>query len=337
MHVLPKGYTIRPAALDDIEQIAHLMNAYAVCVTGDPYMPVEYLRRVLTAPGFHLATSSHLVISPDGTAVGIALVMNSHAPHVRVTAYGLVLQEHQGNGIGSVLHDWIEPRARQSVEAAPHGVRVVLMQATYDQDAPAKAFLKHAGYTQDRHFWRMAVALDDEPPEPIWPEGITVKSVDLREDLERPLRAADEAFRDHYGYVEGDFEEQLARSRHNLENSTDYMPELSFLAVDGERIAGVCFCSPQSGTDTTTGYVVTLGVLRPWRKRGLGLALLLHAFRAFRDMGKARAALHVDADSLTGATRLYEKAGMHVDQLSHEYQLECERARTYQRSPSTRA
>jgi ribosomal protein S18 acetylase RimI-like enzyme len=53
-------------------------------------------------------------------------------------------------------------------------------------------------------------------------------------------------------------------------------------------------------------------VLRPWRRRGLGRALLLQAFAAFRERGLARAALGVDAESLTGANRLYESAGMHV-------------------------
>jgi mycothiol synthase len=322
MHMLPKGYAIRPAAPDDIEGIAQVVNAYAVRVSGEPYLPVEHLRRYLTAPGFDLSTSDRLVLTPDGTMAGVALVMDIYAPHVHVTTWGIVPEEHQGKGIGSVLHDWAEPRARQAVSKAPPGARVTMMQTVFDPDTSAKQFLERAGYVQSRHFWRMAVALDNESPEPIWPEGITVRTVDLREDLERPLRAVDEAFRDHYGYVEGDFEQQLARSRHNLENNAEYTPNLSFLAVERDAIAGVCFCSPQSGTDTTTGYVGTLGVLRPWRKRGLGLALLLHAFRVFRDMGKAQAALHVDAESLTGATRLYEKAGMHVDQLSHEYQLE---------------
>jgi ribosomal protein S18 acetylase RimI-like enzyme len=54
----------------------------------------------------------------------------------------------------------------------------------------------------------------------------------------------------------------------------------------------------------------------------MGLALLHHAFGVLKQKGKTGVALHVDAQSLTGATRLYEKAGMHVDQLSHEYQLE---------------
>jgi GNAT superfamily N-acetyltransferase len=58
------------------------------------------------------------------------------------------------------------------------------------------------------------------------------------------------------------------------------------------------------------GWVNVLGVRRPWRKRGLGLALLQHSFGEFYSRGKHRAGLGVDASSLTGATRLYEKAGM---------------------------
>jgi len=52
-------------------------------------------------------------------------------------------------------------------------------------------------------------------------------------------------------------------------------------------------------------------VLRPWRRRGLALALLHHTFGEFYRRGKRRVGLGVDADSLTGALRLYEKAGMH--------------------------
>ena len=37
--------------------------------------------------------------------------------------------------------------------------------------------------------------------------------------------------------------------------------------------------------------------------------------------GKHRIALHVDSQSLTGATRLYERAGMHVVRESHSYEL----------------
>ena len=55
-----------------------------------------------------------------------------------------------------------------------------------------------------------------------------------------------------------------------------------------------------------------LGVRRAWRRQGLGEALLLHSFAEFRRRGLTRGTLGVDASSATGATRLYERAGMSV-------------------------
>ena len=68
------------------------------------------------------------------------------------------------------------------------------------------------------------------------------------------------------------------------------------------------------------GWVNSLGVRRPWRRRGLALALLRHAFGVFYRRGKTKVGLGVDATSLTGATRLYEKAGMHVQRKSVTYE-----------------
>ena len=51
---------------------------------------------------------------------------------------------------------------------------------------------------------------------------------------------------------------------------------------------------------------------RPWRKRGLGEALLLHAFNEFYKRGMLTIGLGVDASNPTGATRLYQKVGMTV-------------------------
>ena len=42
---------------------------------------------------------------------------------------------------------------------------------------------------------------------------------------------------------------------------------------------------------------------------GVGTALLMRLLRLVRDLGFARASLDVDADSLTSATRLYERIG----------------------------
>ena len=51
------------------------------------------------------------------------------------------------------------------------------------------------------------------------------------------------------------------------------------------------------------------GVLK---HHGLGLALLHHAFGEFYRRGTYKVGLGVDSQNLTGATRLYERAGMHI-------------------------
>ena len=62
-----------------------------------------------------------------------------------------------------------------------------------------------------------------------------------------------------------------------------------------------------------------LGVRRPWRRRGLGTALLRHSFRELRARGCERARLMVDGENLTGAVQLYERAGMHVARRAERY------------------
>jgi mycothiol synthase len=52
---------------------------------------------------------------------------------------------------------------------------------------------------------------------------------------------------------------------------------------------------------------------RPWRRRGLGAALLAEAFGKFWARGERSVGLSVDAESDTGAFRLYERAGMRAE------------------------
>jgi len=153
----------------------------------------------------------------------------------------------------------------------------------------------------------MEIDLSEAPPPPRWPEGIEVRT--LRAGDERVFHAVQhEAFEDSWEPMRMPFEEW---EHWFLGSSPRFDPELWFLALAGDEPAGVAICHPHPG-DPSLGWVGELGVLRPWRRRGLGRALLLHAFAAFRGRGLMRAGLGVDAESLTGANRLYESAGMHV-------------------------
>jgi ribosomal protein S18 acetylase RimI-like enzyme len=99
----------------------------------------------------------------------------------------------------------------------------------------------------------------------------------------------------------------------------DYDPSLWFVAMAGDRIAGFSLCYPSTDEDPELAWLQTLGVLRPWRKQGLGLALLHHTFGEFYRRGINKVGLGVDATSLTGATRLYERAGMHIHRQYNTY------------------
>jgi mycothiol synthase len=80
------------------------------------------------------------------------------------------------------------------------------------------------------------------------------------------------------------------------------------IAWDGDQIAGFS----QNRFRMGIGWIGTLGVRRPWRKRGLGEALLLHSFGEFYKRGTSTIGLGVDAQNPTGATRLYQKVGMYA-------------------------
>ena len=134
--------------------------------------------------------------------------------------------------------------------------------------------------------------------------------------MERAVYEADEeTFRDHWGFMPGTFEDWS----HWTFEREGFDPSLWFLAMDGAEIAGFALCADEKEQG---GWVHVLGVRRAWRRRGIGLALLYHAFAEFYRRGIRAVYLGVDAQSLTGATRLYERAGMHVVRQYRSYEKE---------------
>jgi ribosomal protein S18 acetylase RimI-like enzyme len=209
------------------------------------------------------------------------------------------------------LLDWGEERARRFGAG-----RTVRVHAGADSENELLAeVLRERGYELVRHFFRMEIELADEPAQPVWPDGITVRT--FRPGEERAVFEADlEAFEDHWDFFPIPFEEW----RDYFFGSDEFDPELWFIAEDSGEIAGAALCWGERRPDT--GLVNVLGVRRPWRRRGLGTALLLHAFHEFRRRGRAKVDLNVDAESLTGAVRLYERAGMYVARRNDAYRKE---------------
>ncbi len=64
------------------------------------------------------------------------------------------------------------------------------------------------------------------------------------------------------------------------------------------------------------------GLLKIVELQDYGVALLLHSFSEFYQRGVSKVGLGVDAGNLTGATRLYERAGMHIVEQADLYEKE---------------
>jgi len=188
---------------------------------------------------------------------------------------------------------------------------VVLRHSLHHEAIAIHRALQQEDFTLVRHFLTMGIDLPDTPPVPRWPDGISVRTFVLGQDERATFSVVREAFLDHWGQTPAPFEEAFEIWRYWMIDDPELDPSLLFLAMDGDEIAGVSLCRLRVSSYPGYGWVGTLGVLRPWRKRGLGLALLQHSFGELYRRGLRHAGLGVDAENLTGALRLYTKAGMH--------------------------
>jgi mycothiol synthase len=311
---LPGGFILRPACMDDASEVTELMRAVDLALAGESDADEEETRSDWQTPSFNLETDTWLVLAPpptgqtQGKIVGYAELWN-RSQHAYLAGDGYVHPACLGQGIGSALLRQIEIRARQHIPLAPPETRVFIRSGAYGHDQAAIRLFEQHSYTPARYFWRMQVDLADPPPAVVLPEGCRLRKLaELGTDSE-PLQrqifeTLEEAFQDHWGYSPWDYADWRS---HHVENAS-FDPSLwCWIEVEGQ-IAAAAVNRLRSGA----GWVSSLGVRQPWRRQGLALALLHQAFGDFYQRGISRIALGVDASSPTGATRLYEHAGMRM-------------------------
>jgi mycothiol synthase len=318
---LPDGYCMRGAALDDLPEAVAMFNACSHQLIGADEVTLDNYRREWEIPLLNLPADVKVVIAPDGKLVGCQELWDLFDPHTRVNTWGRVHPDHQGRGIASALLRWAEARAREAIPHAPEDARVTLLSWVNAADTAAHKAMLRVGFNLIRHSYRMRIDMTEAPPAPVWPEGIILRTYESDGDVETVAFADREAFRDHWGFVERPFEQDVMIFRHWLGEPT-FDPSLWFMAMHDDQIAGICLCKAAIDDEPDMGWIDVLGVLRPYRKQGLGLALLRHAFGEFYRRGIRKAGPGVDAYNLTGALRLYEKAGMRVYRKFNTYEKE---------------
>jgi mycothiol synthase len=296
---LPETLTVRAATPDDAEAVAELIVAADVAVQGWSDSTTDELRTWWRRND--PTENSWLVLDDGVVAYGDYF---EHGDWAELDGY--VHPDRKGEGLGSWLVARAEERAREAG-------RERLQTFCLAPDADTRRLFEQHGFTEVRRYYRMLIELDGEPEAPEWPAGTRVAT--FREDDARAFYdALGEAFADEWNFVPDPFEEWLALRV----EAPDLDPTMWFLVWDGDEVAAV-LRGEQRGEH---GWIGAVGVRPRWRKRGLGLALLRHAFGDWHRRGVTTVALGVDADNPTGATRLYERAGMHVGYEAIAFQKE---------------
>ncbi len=297
----PEGYTIRPPRPDEAEQVADLICACDIADTGEPDWDVEETRADWARLGFDTARDARVVEAPDGAVVGYTDVwVRPNA--VQIATNTCLHPDRRSPELNTALIELAESVAAQH---APLPVQWVIA-------APLGPVLAARGYEPNRWLWRMRGELTEAPPAPEWPAGFGVRTM-LPEDEHRVHELIEEAFR-RPGRVAVPYDEW----RRLIVEREGFDPSLAFLAVrDRGEIVGTAMCLLYDGGNE--GWVRQLAVDGCCRGRGLGRALLLHAFGEFYRRGATRSGLGVDANN-PSATKLYLGVGMRSLQEYVQYQ-----------------
>lgn len=306
---LPAEIAMRPARDGDQQAIVDLLHlceaAHFAPVESPRSAMLEWIRIIWQTDGFHLETDSLVAVTPDEQIVGYVTV-SLHEGH-RMKASPRIHPAYHSRGLFTWMLRWAEQRACQIAEGLPREPRAMLTSWTEEVDEVAQELLVREGFLPERYSWHLEIRMQNAPPAPVWPDGVHVRSFVAGQDEYATYEALAEAFQTIGGDPYETFEHWLRRGV----ESSNFDPLRWFLAIgDRGEIAGVTLSEFQSSKESTIGWISEVAVRPSWRKRGLALALLYHTFGECYRHDIHLCALTVDAANPSGATRLYERAGM---------------------------
>jgi mycothiol synthase len=314
MHV-QTDINIRSFRWEDLPALTDLMNLCAEHDQLDGRYTLEEVEHDWHQPEYDPETECFVVHDQDNTLVAFGL---TETPFERNRAFGtlIVHPDHRRSHIGEQLLVMTDQRFLDAVkDEVPEETPIFVQRWNSSQVEHYRDIYLQYGYQEARRFYHMQIDLDTPLEPPTMPEGLKLRPFDPEQDGPAVHAAIEESFRDHWGHIDVPYD---AWKRHRLEEPA-FDPTMWFIAYEGDEVAGVSLCRRWGDDTPELAWLGTLGVRRPWRKRGLGMALLKHSFYVFQQRGYTLGGLGVDSDSKTNALALYERAGMSVHKIGIVY------------------
>jgi ribosomal protein S18 acetylase RimI-like enzyme len=304
----------------DLTSLIGVMNAAEMADGTFELMSVATLANELANLDDFEPERDLLLAEVDGRLVAWSRRTRSIRDGQRVyDTFGWVHPDVRRRGLGTAMLAYAEARLREraAAESAPDddADRAPQLGSWSLETLPGpSALLSGAGYAPARWFFEMVRPTLDDLPAVELPVGLDIRAVgpDVASQV---LRAGGEAFQDHWGARQP----SEAGIRRVLDDpETDL--SLWQVAWDGAEVAGsvrpVIYADENAAMGIQRGWLDSVSVRRPWRRRGLARALMIAALAELRQRGMTQASLGVDAENQTGALGLYEGLGFQVSQRS---------------------
>ncbi len=214
---------------------------------------------------------------------------------------GRVHPDFRGQGIGSVLREWMETQASAHLLAKESGLPRVLRIMFWDRADDATTLFEQQGFEFHYVEEEMSVDLNESRPDLPLPPGLSV-------ELWSPENAAEfyTVYRGAYGTrTENPLNESDWTQFWANPGDPEFRRDLSLLVRAGDEPAAFSVGHVYKTDEASVGQ---FGVRPAWRGRGVGTAVLVEALNRFAATGYRYGVLTVNINN-PGARRLYERAG----------------------------